>query len=110
MLNVKIEEKNGVKVVSLGGELNVKTAPDFEKYFDEFDKKKVILNVEKLDYISSAGLRSLVILIKKLYATKGEMVLVNMQGVVREIIEVSGFENLFKVFDSLEKAETYFQK
>jgi anti-anti-sigma factor len=110
MLNVKIEEKNGVKIVNLGGELNVKTAPDFEKYFDEFEGGKVILNVEKLDYISSAGLRSLVILIKKLYATKGEMVLVNMQGVVREIIEVSGFENLFKVFDSLEKADTYFQK
>jgi anti-sigma B factor antagonist len=110
MLDVKIEENNGVRIVSLTGELSVKTASDFEKHFGEFEAQKIILNVEKLDYISSAGLRSLVILIKKLYATKGEMVLVNMQGVVREIIEVSGFENLFKIFDSLEKAEVYFQK
>jgi anti-anti-sigma factor len=109
MLDVRIEEKNGVKIVSLGGELNVKTSSDFEKHFGELEGGKLIINVEKLDYISSAGLRSLVILIKKLYATKGEMVLVNMQGVVREIIEVSGFENLFKIFDSLEKAEAYFQ-
>ncbi len=43
-----------------------------------------------------------------MYASKGEMVLCSLSGVVKEIIEVSGFENLFKIFDTLEDAEKYF--
>jgi len=108
MLEINIKEKNDVVTVELTGELNIKTTSDFEKHFNEFDAKKIILIVKNLDYISSAGLRSLVILIKKLYASNGEMVLCSMGGVVKEIIEVSGFENLFKIFDSAEEAERYF--
>ena len=110
MIDINIFEKNEIVIVELNGELNVKTSGDFEKHFGELDGKKIILNVEKLDYISSAGLRSLVILVKKLYSSKGELVLCSLGGVVREIVEVSGFENLFKVFETKGDAENYFTK
>jgi len=110
MLKVNCTDNGDIQIIELNGELNIKTTADFEKIFPTLDGKKVILNVSKLEYISSAGLRSLVILIKKLYASKGELVLCVLTGVVREIIEVSGFENLFKIFDSVKDAESYFNK
>ena len=105
MLNIDIIKENGSIIVNLDGELSLKTAPEFEKFFEKFENKKIILNVAKLEYISSAGLRSLVILIKKLYATDGKLGLVSLQGIVREIIEVSGFADLIKTFETLEEAK-----
>ena len=108
MLEINIKEKDSCAVVELDGELNVKTSSEFEKHFNEIDGRKIIIDVEKLDYISTAGLRSLVILAKKLYVSKGAMIMCSLGQMVREIIEVSGFENLFKIFDSMMEAEKYF--
>ena len=54
-------------------------------------------NFEKLQYVSSAGLRLLVLFKKEAQATNNKMVIRNINDVIREIFTVTGFDKIFKI-------------
>lgn len=58
----------------------------------------VVLELSDLAYVSSAGLRSFMLAAKRAKGQDGEIVIANMQPVVREIFEISRFTLLFRVF------------
>lgn len=66
------------------------------------DFKKIVFDLSQLDYISSAGLRVMLLAGKKLRVSGGKVVLVGMQEVVREVFAMSGFLALFPVAGTLE--------
>ena len=65
---------------------------------------KVVLDFSRLEYISSAGLRVLMIAAKDVRSRKGSLLAVALQPVVREIFEISRFTLVFEIFDSLQDA------
>ncbi len=77
-------------VMKVSGRLDTLTAPELVARFS--DAEKVRIDFADLDYISSAGLRSLVIILKKV--GKENMSIVNLRENVREIFEIAGFEEL----------------
>ena len=100
------KEKAGV-VVSLKGRMDAVTAPEFEKnVIDLISKgeKTFVVNLGELDYISSAGLRSILTLAKKLKEREGKIVVAGLKGPVEEVFKISGFQSIFKIFDSEESA------
>jgi anti-anti-sigma factor len=64
----------------------------------------VVLDLADLQYISSAGLGSIVKLYKKVKALGGSVTLCGVRGMVKEVFEVTGLFAIFKVFDSPEAA------
>ncbi len=62
---------------------------------------KVVLDISRLDYISSAGLRVLMIAAKEAHAAQGKLVAAGLQPVVREIFEISRFTLVIETHDSL---------
>jgi anti-anti-sigma factor len=68
------------------------------------DGDRVVLDLSRLEYISSAGLRVLMIAAKDVRARKGKLAAVALQPVVREIFEISRFTLVFDVFSSVEDA------
>lgn len=66
----------------------------------------VLVDLEKLDYISSAGLRILLIAAKRSKATGTRLALAGMQPGVREVFEISGFAKLFDIYDARASALT----
>lgn len=84
--------------ISLVGRLDTTTAPEFEKSFNESVEgmKDVVLNFEKLDYVSSAGLRVLLTAQKKMNAI-GSMKLVNVKEDVMEVFEITGFSEILTI-------------
>ncbi len=65
-----------------------------------------ILECSGLEYISSAGIRALLVVGKKLQAAgKGRLVLVAMQGAVKQMAELAGLTNLFPICETMEQAE-----
>ncbi len=61
-MEIQTRDTNDIKVVVLIGKLDTNTAPDAEKHLNklmEEGDRKILINLEKLDYISSAGLRVL---------------------------------------------------
>ena len=52
-----------------------------------------------MEYISSSGLRILLMFLKKLKAAEGRFMLSGMSTEIRDIFEISGFVNIFEIFD-----------
>ena len=89
---------NDELVIALKGELNTATAPELESVITTSlnGVKKLVFDFSELDYISSAGLRILLVS-KKVMDKQGEMIIRHPNNSVREIFEITGFENILTI-------------
>lgn len=106
---MKIEGRtdNGRLIVTVEGRMDAVSAPEFDRKCEEWiaaGATMVVLDFGGLEYISSAGLRSLLVLGKKLSSRKGKVVIASLKDVVREVFTISGFGSIFTVADSVEAA------
>ena len=100
-------KEKGSVIVSVKGRIDAVTCSDIEKYLSEAvagDEKFLVLNLNEVDYISSAGLRSILVIARKLKAQQGEFVLAGLQQQVKRVIEMSGFGSFLRIFDTEEDA------
>ena len=89
--------KNGdVLKISLNGRLDTTTSPELESFIGKnYDGTgSIVIDCEKLSYISSAGLRVLLSTQKK---TKGAMKLTNVCELVMEVFEMTGFADILVI-------------
>ena len=106
-MNITTRDQKDVKVVDLEGKLDTATSPVAEKHLKELIAQgagRILVNVAKLDYISSAGLRVFLVTAKQLQSTGGVLHLSNLNHVVQEIFEISGFTTILKVFKTESEA------
>ncbi len=106
-MKIETTKTDKAVVVVLSGRMDAVTAPEFGKCLDEFIEEGVnsfVVNFGGLEYISSAGLRFILAGAKKLKPKNGQIVIVNLNGIVKEVFEISGFITLFKTYDSEEEA------
>lgn len=92
---------NGVRMeLQLSGKLDTLSAPDFEQKTCTLPDgvTEVVLDMEEVSYVSSAGLRALLILLKKLNEKDGILYVRNVRQEVQDIFEVTGFSLLFQQF------------
>ena len=84
--------------IALEGRLDTGTAPELEKTLNEsLDQIKALtIDMAGLEYISSAGLRTLLSAKKALY-NKGTIKIVNANEIVKEVFTVTGFNNIFEI-------------
>lgn len=103
---ISMKQGNAV-VVRLKGRMDVITSSAFDQACDKLVQggdKRLVLDLAALEYISSAGLRSILGVDKKLKAQGGILALCNLEGMVKEVFNVSGFAAMFAIFDSAEAA------
>jgi anti-anti-sigma factor len=101
------EQQGSVVIVSLAGQLDTTAATELGTgLLAEFSgvRRQVILYCEHLSYISSAGLRILLTLHKRLQILHGTVVLASLQAPVRKIFELTGFVNLFPIYETRDEA------
>jgi anti-anti-sigma factor len=85
-------------LINLEGRLDTNTFQDLEKVTDNIDGiKKLTFDFEKLDYISSAGLRVLLTCQKKMNNISGTMIIKNVKEEIQEVFDMTGFSNLFTI-------------
>jgi anti-anti-sigma factor len=96
------KEGNGT-VVQLQGKVDATSAPSVEQalvgVIDQ-GEKRLVLDCAGLDFISSAGLRSLLLAVKKMKAAGGGISLAALQPNVKEVFDISGFSALFTIHGS----------
>jgi anti-anti-sigma factor len=104
---IKTGKENNAIIVKIVGRMDAVTAPEFEKalsaWIDESEKYFVV-DLSSLEYISSAGLRSILIIAKKLKALNGKIVLAAMEESVNEVFEISGFNSIIQIHDTVQAA------
>ncbi len=101
MVEIKTGKKKDVLVVELVGRLDAATAPLLEKNLaDLLDKgeRSFLVDMREMDYISSVGLRVLLVLAKKTKAISGDVLLCSLQEQVHEVFEISGFTTIFSIY------------
>jgi len=100
-------KQGGALVVSLKGRMDALEAPAFREDCEKLIEKGenvFIFDLTELEYISSAGLRSILTVAKQLKAKQGSMCFCNLQSFVEQVFSMSGFESMFPIFGSLEDA------
>ena len=95
-MNINFEKNGQALHISLDGRLDTNTAPTFERFLQENldGMTTLVIDCEKLAYISSAGLRVLLGAQKKM---KTGMKLTQVQELVMEVFEVTGFADILVI-------------
>ncbi|MBF0120274.1 MAG: STAS domain-containing protein [Desulfobacterales bacterium] len=109
-MEVSAKKDKKAVIFTVKGRVDAITSPELEKKLVAEiggDEKNFIINMRGLDYISSAGLRVILFIAKKIKSKQGDILLVGLQGSVKEVFEISGFLSIFKVFDTEEAALNY---
>ena len=106
-MEIKTEEENGTLVVQVDGRVDGATAPDFENTIKSViseDNRAVIVNFEGVSYISSAGLRAVLLVAKQLSQTNTKFALYSLGDLTREVFEISGFDRIIQIHGSKDEA------
>lgn len=94
-----IKSQNGKTLnIALEGRLDTTTAPQLEAELKQSvgDNNELILDFAKLEYLSSAGLRVL-LAAQKVMKKQGKMVVRNVNDVIAEVFEVTGFSDILTI-------------
>ena len=104
-MEITQKEENGIIYISIEGRLDADSSPEAEKVVKEAlegQTNRVLFNLSALEYLSSAGLRVLLSAAKEMRRRDGKIVLCSLNEFVKEIFEVSGFQSLIPITDSVE--------
>ena len=106
-MEISRTEENGIVIVAIKGRLDAESASEAEKFIMDIlaaDKSKLIFDLSDLDYLSSGGLRVVLAASKKTRQKDGRLVLCGLNEYVKEIFEVSGFNSIVPIVDSVKSA------
>jgi anti-sigma B factor antagonist len=108
-LSIQVRQEPGVSVMMPEGFINAHTVRQFEKSLEELidaGHYTILLNCQRLNYISSAGLGAIMGLIEKVREHGGDILLCSLQENVYTIFDTLGFTQLYKVLPSESEAMT----
>ena len=94
----KVEEIDGKLVATLVGELDTAAAAETEKALMPLlnsEGKDIIIDCTGLEYIASSGLRLLLGVLKKAQDVGSHVVLKNVNDVVKDVLDLTGFVSIF---------------
>jgi len=106
-MSVLFSKQGDVLIAIPNGRLDTNNSPEAEKAISENIENgdtKIIIDFSKTDYISSAGLRVILITAKQLRQKSGTIVLCNANEQIHEVLEISGFLSLVKCVATLDDA------
>ena len=97
-MTITRKQNGGTLEIALEGRLDTMTAPELEAELNKSlaGAETLIIDFSKLDYISSAGLRVL-LSAHKVMTSKGGMKVTNVNEIVREVFEVTGFADILDI-------------
>lgn len=105
-MNLEQEHRDDILILRPVGRLDSSSSPELERVLSEqlaAGTQRLVFDFSALDYISSAGLRVVLLAGKKLRVSRGKLALVGLQDMVREVFDMSGFLALFTVTTTLDE-------
>lgn len=109
-MDISSKEHKGIRVLSVQGRIDHQSAESFKVALAPYlpdctaTGKPLLLDFSGVEYISSVGLRELMIASKQVKANAGRLVIAGLQPVVNEVFQISRFYLVVKVADTVDAA------
>ena len=103
-MDVKTVQSEGISIYNIEGEINISTSPQLKKAFEKEISKKIVINFQKVTYIDSSGLATLVEVLKRSRTNGGSLGLSGMTDKVKSLFEITKLDKLFQIYASPEDA------
>lgn len=106
-LGLEVIERNGRAVLSVTGEVDVYTAPQFREQLIELvdlGHRNIVVNLEGVEFLDSTGLGVLVGGLKRVRSHDGDLALVCTQHRILKVLEITGLTKVFTIHDSVDAA------
>ena len=99
MLNVIKKQEGSTLTVTLDGRLDTNTAPEFQSEVEPMLSgiSRLVLDFEKLDYLSSAGLRVLLTFEQELEEQEKTMEVTHVNDIIHDVFDVTGFLDILTI-------------
>lgn len=101
---LKTEEMEGVTIFRIHGEINISTSPQLKKEFEKQPVRKLVVDMEKVIYIDSSGLATLVEMLKKTKGQGGSLGLAGLSEKVKSLFEITKLDKLFSIYSNPQEA------
>ncbi len=89
---------NGKQVIlAFQAEINTANAKEFQELMDTIDSNDIVLDFKDLDYITSAGLRTLLVVANRIIKNNGKMAIINMNEIIKDIFDITGFDDIVNI-------------
>lgn len=97
-MNIKVTKKEENVIIELEGRLDTTTSPQLEAVLKTIlsSTNYLIFDFENLEYLASSGLR-VILLAQKTMNKQGDMVIRNVNDVIMDIFEVTGFDDILTI-------------
>lgn len=108
-MEIKEEKRGKVKIVGLRGRLDASSSPGVEKQLQALiqGEDRLVLDFSELTYISSLGLRVLIVVAKNVQKVNGKLALAGLNDHIYEIFRIAHFTSIFSIYPSCEEAVTH---
>lgn len=110
-MQISAREEGQVRVVSASGSIDALTAGDVETFLDEQLKAggdKLVFDLSELEFMSSAGLRTLLVISKQSRKLGGDLRLVKGSQPVQKVLDMAGLTGVIETFPSVDEAVASF--
>ncbi|MXZ80078.1 MAG: STAS domain-containing protein [Gammaproteobacteria bacterium] len=100
---LEVEQEQDTFILKISGRIDGSNAGEFQSKVQEsipLDAGSVILDMNDLIYISSAGLRVILLLAKNLKGRKGKLAMCSVAGPVKDVFTISGFSAIIPTYDN----------
>lgn len=111
-LKIELEEVEDRVILRIDGRIDAASAPALDRKIEGLiaeDRCRLLLDFSRVDYLSSAGMRTLLAASKKAKAKHGMVILFSLSDEVEEIIKMAGFDKVLRICSS-EKEALQFHK
>ena len=106
-MEITESKRNGVVVLAVAGRLDASNTGVFEEKLLGLiagGDTRFVIDCTRLDYISSAGLRTLLVAAKRLTPTGGKISLAALKDQIKEVFDIAGFSSIFLIHRTPDEA------
>lgn len=111
-MDLSVTEHGDIKIIHLEGKLDVNLSIEIETEFEKMidnGTKNMILDLKRVEYLSSSGLRIFISAMRKLKENGGKLVLCDITPMVKKIFKIVELEDLFEIYDNVDRAIASFE-
>ena len=106
-MDINVYDRGAYRYVGPVGKIDTLSAPSFEASLSEAIERGItcVVDFSGTSYITSAGLRIVMVAAKKSASAQGRLILCGMNSVVQNVFDISGFSKILTIFPDLPAAE-----